>query len=117
MLLIGNPFGLGHSVSRGSISGLNRRVELGSRQLGGLIQVDAALHPGDSGALVADLHGGWLGVIRSGHHLIRTGPISSLNDSLHTLVLSNKSLRKVMEWPQKILAFLRSLIFGFIASI
>jgi serine protease Do len=66
VLLIGNPFGLAHSVSRGSISGLNRRVELGSRQLGGLIQVDAALHPGDSGALVADLHGGWLGVIRSG---------------------------------------------------
>ena len=66
MLLIGNPFGLGHSVSRGSVSGLNRRVELGSRQLGGLIQVDAALHPGDTGALLADLHGGWLGVIRSG---------------------------------------------------
>jgi S1-C subfamily serine protease len=66
VLLIGNPFGLAHSVGRGSVSGLNRRVELGSRQLGGLIQVDAALHPGDSGALLADLHGGWLGVIRSG---------------------------------------------------
>ena len=36
------------------------------RQLGGLIQVDASLHPGDSGALLADLQGGWLGVIRSG---------------------------------------------------
>ena len=66
VLLIGNPFGLGHSVGRGCISGLNRRVKLGPRQLGGLIQVDAALHPGDSGALLADLHGGWLGVIRSG---------------------------------------------------
>jgi serine protease Do len=66
VLVIGNPFGLAQSVSRGFIAGLGRRLELGPRQLGGLIQVDAALHPGDSGALVADLHGGWVGVIRSG---------------------------------------------------
>ena len=66
VLVIGNPFGLAHSVGRGYVAGLNRRLELGPRQLGGLIQVDASLHPGDSGALLADLRGGWLGVIRSG---------------------------------------------------
>src|SRR5262249_44352856 len=47
-------------------SGLDRRVDYGRTQLGGLIQVDASIHPGDSGALLADLRGGWLGVIRSG---------------------------------------------------
>lgn len=66
VLLIGNPFGLGHSVSRGQIAGLDRRVDVGPRPLGGLIQIDAALHPGDSGALVANLRGEWLGLIRSG---------------------------------------------------
>lgn len=66
VLVVGNPFGLGQSVSRGYVAGLDRRLELGLRQLGGLIQVDAGLHPGDSGAILADLHGGWLGVIRSG---------------------------------------------------
>jgi S1-C subfamily serine protease len=66
VLVIGNPFGLGHSVGRGAVAGLGRRLGLGPRPLGGLIQVDAALHPGDSGALLADLRGGWLGVIRSG---------------------------------------------------
>jgi|GEM_PF-1580430 len=66
LLVIGNPFGLAHSVSRGFVSGLGRRLDLSPRQLGGLIQVDAALHPGDSGALLADLHGAWIGVIRSG---------------------------------------------------
>jgi S1-C subfamily serine protease len=66
VLLIGNPFGLGHSVTRGSIAGLDRRLELGARPLGGLIQVDAALHPGDSGALVVNLRGEWLGLVRSG---------------------------------------------------
>ena len=50
VLVIGNPFGLAHSVSRGFVAGLHRRLELGPRQLGGLIQVDASLHPGDSGA-------------------------------------------------------------------
>jgi S1-C subfamily serine protease len=66
VLVIGNPFGLGHSVLRGHISGLDRRLELGPRQLGGLIQIAVALHPGDSGALVTNLRGEWLGLIRSG---------------------------------------------------
>ncbi len=66
VLIVGNPFGLAHSVGRGFVAGLNRRITLGSKQLGGLIQIDAGLHPGDSGAVVTDLQGGWLGVIRSG---------------------------------------------------
>jgi S1-C subfamily serine protease len=66
VLVIGNPFGLGHSVLRGDISGLDRRLELGPSQLGGLIQLAVALHPGDSGALVANLRGEWLGLVRSG---------------------------------------------------
>lgn len=66
VLVIGNPFGLGHSVIRGQVAGLDRRVDVGPRPVGGLIQIDAALHPGDSGALVANLRGEWLGLIRSG---------------------------------------------------
>jgi S1-C subfamily serine protease len=66
VFLIGNPYGLAHSVSRGHISGLNRRLEIGPRPLGGLIQVQAPLHPGDSGALLADMQGGWLGLVRGG---------------------------------------------------
>lgn len=66
VMVIGNPYGLGHSVSRGFVSGLNRRLEIGPRQIGGLFQIDAAIHPGDNGALITDLRGGWIGVIRSG---------------------------------------------------
>lgn len=64
--VVGNPFGMGHSVSRGHIAGLDRALELGDRQLGGLIQIQAPLYPGDSGAAVVNLHGDWLGLIRSG---------------------------------------------------
>ncbi len=66
VFIVGNPFGLGHSVSRGHIAGLDRALKLGSRQLGGLIQVQAPLYPGDSGAVVANLRGQLLGLIRSG---------------------------------------------------
>lgn len=66
VFLIGNPYGLAHSVSRGHVAGLGRHVEIGPRALGGLIQVQAPLHPGDSGALLADLDGGWLGLVRGG---------------------------------------------------
>ncbi len=66
VFLVGNPYGLPHSVSRGHVSGLSRRLEIGPRPLGGLIQVQAPLHPGDSGALLADMQGGWLGMVRGG---------------------------------------------------
>jgi S1-C subfamily serine protease len=66
IFVVGNPFGLGHSVSRGHIAGLDRALKLGSRQLGGLIQVQAPLHPGDSGAVVANLRGQLLALVRSG---------------------------------------------------
>src|SRR5262249_54882707 len=48
------------------VAGLDRVLELGPRQLGGLIQVQAPLYPGDSGAAVVDVHGDWLGLIRGG---------------------------------------------------
>jgi S1-C subfamily serine protease len=66
VFLIGNPYGLAHSVSRGHVSGLDRRLGIGPRPLGGLIQLQAPLHPGDSGALLADMQGGWLGLVRGG---------------------------------------------------
>ncbi len=64
VLVIGTPYGLGQSVSRGHVAGLGRRVQVRPWPLGGLIQVQAPIHPGDSGALLADLDGRWLGLVR-----------------------------------------------------
>lgn len=66
VIVVGNPFGLGHSVSRGHVAGLDRTLKLGSYQLAGLIQIQAPLYPGDSGAVVANLRGQLLGLIRGG---------------------------------------------------
>ena len=49
-------------------------MELNARQLGGLIQVQAPLYPGDSGAAVVDLRGYWLGLIRGGLAVPGSGP-------------------------------------------
>ena len=70
--VVGNPFGMGHSVNRGHVAGLDRALEVGTNQLRGLIQIQASLYPGDSGAVVVNSRGGWLGVIRSG--LATPGP-------------------------------------------
>ncbi len=64
VFVVGNPFGLGQSVSRGHVAGLNRHVRIGHSKLGALIQLDVPLRPGDNGALVANLRGEWLGQIR-----------------------------------------------------
>ncbi|WP_165229593.1 S1C family serine protease [Aquisphaera insulae] len=66
VFVTGNAFGLGHTVSRGYVTGLDRALKLGVRQLGGLIQVQARIYPGDSGAAVTNQRGQLLGLIRSG---------------------------------------------------
>jgi S1-C subfamily serine protease len=49
--VVGNPFGLYESMSAGVISGFNRtfRPANGAHELRGLIQIDAAVNPGNSG--------------------------------------------------------------------
>jgi len=66
VFVVGNPFGLGHSVSRGLISGLGRSLKLRDLRLDGLIQVQTPLFPGDSGAAVVNYRGHWLGQVRGG---------------------------------------------------
>jgi S1-C subfamily serine protease len=86
VFVLGNPFGMGHSVSRGHIAGLDWAMELADRQLGGMIQIQAPLYPGDSGAAVVDMRGDLLGVIRSGlavphpRSAIRTRPNRGLGE-------------------------------------
>jgi S1-C subfamily serine protease len=83
VFVVGNPFGMGHSVGWGHIASLDRAVELGDQSLGGLIQIEAAVYPGDSGAAVVNLAGDWLGVIRGGLAVPASGATGA---NVHSLV-------------------------------
>ncbi len=60
-LAIGNPFGLGHSVSQGIISAFSRSVITNS-PYDDFIQTDAAISPGNSGGALIDHEGRLLGI-------------------------------------------------------
>jgi 2-alkenal reductase len=60
---IGNPYGVGISLSRGIVSGLNRSIETTEhRRLANLVQTDAALNPGNSGGPLIDQRGCLIGM-------------------------------------------------------
>ncbi len=60
-LAIGNPFGLGHSVSQGIISAFARTIITNS-PYDDFIQTDAAISPGNSGGALVDHEGRLLGI-------------------------------------------------------
>ena len=62
---LGSPFGLGGSISAGIVSGLDRSFTLpGSTiTLHGLIQIDAAVNPGNSGGPLVDRQGDVIGIV------------------------------------------------------
>ena len=89
VIAIGNPFGLGGSMSTGIVSNLARTlpslssVPKGSEDIfavGDLIQTDAAINPGNSGGPLLNLNGEVIGVNRA----IRTFYFSLESNTLST---------------------------------
>ncbi|MGA0596045.1 Do family serine endopeptidase [Enterovirga sp. CN4-39] len=61
VLAIGNPFGVGRTVTQGIVSGL-ARTNVGVSDYGYFIQTDAAINPGNSGGALVDMHGRLVGI-------------------------------------------------------
>ena len=61
VLAIGNPFGVGQTVTMGIISALGRN-HLGINTFENFIQTDAAINPGNSGGALIDTKGNLLGI-------------------------------------------------------
>jgi S1-C subfamily serine protease len=63
VLAIGNPFGLGGTLTVGIVSSLNRSLAAeNGNNLEGLIQTDAAINPGNSGGPLLDSQGAVIGI-------------------------------------------------------
>jgi serine protease DegQ len=61
VLAIGNPFGVGQTVTMGIVSGLDRS-HLGINTFENFIQTDAAINPGNSGGALVDSSGNLIGI-------------------------------------------------------
>jgi serine protease DegQ len=61
VLAIGNPFGVGQTVTMGIVSALGRN-HLGINTFENFIQTDAAINPGNSGGALVDVDGNLLGI-------------------------------------------------------
>jgi len=61
VLAIGNPFGLGNTVTLGIVSALGRNY-LGVNRFEDFIQTDAAINPGNSGGALIDTAGNLIGI-------------------------------------------------------
>jgi Do/DeqQ family serine protease len=62
VLAIGNPFGVGQTVSSGIVSGLARSGAATGNARGYFIQTDAPINPGNSGGALIDVAGRLIGV-------------------------------------------------------
>jgi len=62
VLAIGNPFGVGQTVSSGIVSGLARSGAAVGNTRGYFIQTDAPINPGNSGGALVDINGDLIGI-------------------------------------------------------
>jgi S1-C subfamily serine protease len=61
VLAIGNPFGVGQTVTQGIVSAL-ARTQVGISDYGFFIQTDAAINPGNSGGALVDMRAKLVGI-------------------------------------------------------
>lgn len=61
VLAIGNPFGVGQTVTQGIVSATGRN-QLGINTFENFIQTDAAINPGNSGGALINAHGELIGI-------------------------------------------------------
>ena len=99
VLAIGNPFGVGQTVTMGIISALGR-TQLGINTFENFIQTDAAINPGNSGGALVDTSGRLLGINTAIYS--RTGgslgigfaiPSSTVRDVMNQIIEHGRVIR------------------------
>lgn len=99
VLAIGNPFGVGQTVTMGIVSALGR-THLGINTFENFIQTDAAINPGNSGGALVDVHGNLIGINTAIYS--RTGgslgigfaiPVSSAKHIMEQIIQNGRVIR------------------------
>ena len=99
VLAIGNPFGVGQTVTMGIVSALGRS-HLGINTFENFIQTDAAINPGNSGGALVDTQGNLVGINTAiysrtgGNHGIGFAiPVSSARSIMEQIILNGAVTR------------------------
>lgn len=100
-LAIGNPFGFDHSISRGIISALGRKMDgIGGVKIHDMIQTDAAINQGNSGGPLLNSSGDLIGmntmIVSSSHSSAGLGfavPVDSIKRIAPQLIKFGKVIR------------------------
>ena len=99
VLAIGNPFGMGQTVTQGIVSA-TRRTHLGISDFESFIQTDAAINPGNSGGALIDANGELIGINTAiysqsgGSHGIGFAiPVDLAMDTLDQMLASGQVVR------------------------
>lgn len=99
VLAIGNPFGVGQTVTMGIVSALGR-THLGINTFENFIQTDAAINPGNSGGALVDVQGNLIGISTAIYS--RTGgslgigfaiPVSSAKNIMEQIIQNGRVIR------------------------
>jgi Do/DeqQ family serine protease len=90
VLAIGDPFGIGQTVTNGIVSALNRTTDPTGEAGSAYIQTDAAINPGNSGGALVDLDGDLVGI--NSFILSRSGTSSGVGFAIPAAVV-----RRVVE--------------------
>ena len=90
VLAIGDPFGVGQTVTNGIVSALNRTADPTGGGVTAYIQTDAAINPGNSGGPLVDMDGDLIGV--NSFILSRSGQSSGVGFAIPAAVV-----RRVVE--------------------
>lgn len=91
---IGNPFGVGGSVTQGIISALNKS-SIGLNQYENFIQTDASINPGNSGGALVDSRGGLIGI--NSAILSRSGGNNGIGFAIPSNMAKNVALSLVQD--------------------
>lgn len=102
VLAIGNPFGVGQTVSSGIVSGLARSGTAMGSARGYFIQTDAPINPGNSGGALVDMAGRLIGINTA--ILSRSGGSNGIGFAIPSglvaqFVAQARAGKTAFEWP------------------
>ena len=96
---IGNPFGMGGTITQGIISALNKN-NVGLNQYENFIQTDASINPGNSGGALVDSRGALIGINSAilsrsgGNHGIGFAIPSNMVSKIATSLIENGKIER-----------------------